>query len=102
MQMAAAAVATPGVALAAIAPSALLAEVLSAPAALSSATGSKFDEQCGTAMAEVATQLTSIYSGNDSWSMRLTRHISTLSHLLSGQLTPTAALVQWRSSSEDG
>jgi HPt (histidine-containing phosphotransfer) domain-containing protein len=34
--------------------------------------------------------------------MQLCRDISTLSHLLSGRLTPAAALVQWRSSNEDG
>jgi HPt (histidine-containing phosphotransfer) domain-containing protein len=99
--MAAAAVVPSGSALIATAPSSLLEAALAVPAASSSTTRSKFDEQCGTAMAEVATQLTSIYSGNGSWSMHLCRDISALSHLLSGRLTPAAALVQWRSSSED-
>jgi hypothetical protein len=98
-QMAAAAVATPEIVLVAKAPSSPIAAVL-APAASPSRTRGEFDEKCGAAFAEVVAQLTSIYSGNGSWSRHLTRDISRLSHLLSGRLTPAAVLVQWRSSSE--
>jgi len=100
--MAAAAVAPPVTDLIATVPCSPLGAVPSAPAAaLPSATRTKFAEQCGVELSEVVTKVTTICSGNGSWTMQLCRDISTLSHLLSGRLTPAAALVQWRSSSED-